>query len=70
MDVMMLNEKLKSEYKFVTPDALEFHGISETNRARITDWMVQVFRALKLSAPSSFFAATYILDMYLVAKHE
>ncbi len=47
---------------------MDFHQISEENRARIIDWMVQVFRALKVSSYSTFFAAVTILDKYFLAK--
>lgn len=67
---MEKTENEERRHKYVTPEILAFHGISESNRARITDWMVQVFRALKLSTHSSFFAATHIMDSYLVAKFE
>ena len=36
-------------------EKMDFHQISEENRARIIDWMVQVFRALKVSSHSTFF---------------
>ena len=47
---------------------MDFHQISEENRARIIDWMVQVFRALKVSSHSTFFSAVTILDKYFLAK--
>jgi uncharacterized protein (UPF0297 family) len=49
-------------------DKMDFHQISEENRARIIDWMVQVFRALKVSSYSTFFSAVTILDKYFLAK--
>ena len=45
------------------------HEISEENRTRIIDWMVQVFRVLRLSSPETLFLAVTILDKYLQGKH-
>lgn len=47
---------------------MEYHLISEANRARIIDWMIQVFRALKASSEVTFFTAVSIIDRYFIAK--
>lgn len=49
-------------------NSLNGHDISEENRTRIIDWMVQVFRVLKVSSAETFFLAVTILDNYLRAK--
>ena len=60
--------KKQSSDEVLTVDKMDFHQISEENRARIIDWMVQVFRALKVSSYSTFFSAVTILDKYFLAK--
>ncbi|TNV84235.1 hypothetical protein FGO68_gene4580 [Halteria grandinella] len=67
-DDVNLNGAIKS--RILTLDTLTFHQISEQNRARIIDWMVQVFRVLRLSSPVTFFTAVSILDKYFIAKRE
>lgn len=50
-------------------EILNFHGISEQNRERIVDWILQVLHALNVDVPNTFFAAVSFLDRYLVAKY-
>lgn len=40
-------------------------GISEYNRLRLIDWMIQVFRVFKRSSPETYFLAVSILNRYL-----
>jgi hypothetical protein len=35
----------------------------------MVDWMIQVFRALKVSSVETFFTATSLLDRYLEVKN-
>lgn len=43
---------------------MEFQGISEMNRARMVDWMIQVFRVFKKSCAKTFLLAQYYMDEY------
>lgn len=52
-----------------TAEMMDYHGISEENRGRIIDWVVQVLNVLNVSAPSTFFAAVTLMDRYFVAKY-
>jgi hypothetical protein len=47
---------------------MEYQNISEMNRARMIDWMIQVFRVLKKSCAKTFFLAQYIMDEYFRAN--
>ncbi len=47
---------------------MDFHQISEENGSRIIDWMVQVFRALRVSSHATFFTSVTVLDRYFLAK--
>jgi len=53
----------------LTADKMDFHQISEENRARIIDWMIQVFRALRVSTHTTFFTAVTVLDRFFLAKY-
>jgi hypothetical protein len=48
---------------------MDFHQISEENRARIIDWIIQVFRALRVSTHTTFFTAVTVLDRFFLAKY-
>eukprot|EP00347_Sterkiella_histriomuscorum_P024362 403331384 len=45
-------------------DFLEGHQIQAEHRARMVDWMIQVFRVLKVSSAQTFFLAVTIMDQY------
>ena len=49
---------------------LEEHRITEFHRMRLLDWMVQVYRVLKVSAPQTFFLSAKIFDRYLIEKQK
>ena len=38
--------------------------LSDENRTRLLDWMIQVFRVVEYSSPSTFFVAASVLDRY------
>jgi hypothetical protein len=38
--------------------------LSDENRTRLLDWMIQVFRVVENSSPSTFFVAASLLDRY------
>jgi hypothetical protein len=42
--------------------------LSDENRTRLMDWMIQVFRVLGNSSPQTFFIASSLLDRYFEAK--
>jgi Cyclin, N-terminal domain len=42
--------------------------LSEENRSRLLDWMIQVFRVLGNSSPQTFFVSCSLLDRYFTAK--
>eukprot|EP00347_Sterkiella_histriomuscorum_P013950 403362738 len=48
---------------------LEGHHIQEEHRARMVDWMIQVYRVLKISNPQTFFLSTSIMDRYFEARN-
>eukprot|EP00347_Sterkiella_histriomuscorum_P005133 403357768 len=48
---------------------LEGHNIQEEHRARMVDWMIQVYRVLKISNPQTFFLSTSIMDRYFEARN-
>jgi hypothetical protein len=50
-------------------DVIEGHDICSNDRKRMIDWMIQVFRVLKVSSPGSIFTATSIMDRYFVFKN-
>ena len=43
---------------------LDGHCVTQDQRYRMVDWMVQVFRVLKKSSPNTFFQAINIMDGY------
>jgi len=62
---------MKENIKFVYKDSKDFlkcHDITEENRTKLLDWMIQVFRVLKVSTPETFFLASTLLDLYLECK--
>ena len=44
------------------------HEFTSVHRARLLDWMVQVFRVFKVSSVHTFFLAVSLLDRYCAAK--
>jgi cyclin B/cyclin A len=49
---------------------MEFHGVSNFNRALLIDWILQVFQAFnKGNSPSGFFTAVGLVDNFLIAKY-
>ena len=52
------------------PAIMDFHGVSNFNRALLIDWILQVFQAFnKGNSPSGFFTAVGLVDTYLIAKY-
>ncbi len=55
--------------QILTPQILDFHGVSAFNRGLLIDWILQVFTAFnKANNPSGFNTAVSLLDSYLLAK--
>ncbi|CDW78948.1 UNKNOWN [Stylonychia lemnae] len=52
------------------PDYLSVHKIKTKHRLRMLDWMIQVFRVFKVSAPQTFFLAVQIMDRYFMEKYK
>ncbi|CDW89235.1 UNKNOWN [Stylonychia lemnae] len=46
------------------------HNIREEHRARMIDWLIQVFRVFKICAPQTFFLTINIMDRYFKQKSE
>jgi hypothetical protein len=51
-------------------DFLKGHGVEGEHRARMVDWMIQVFRVLKRSQDKTFFLAVSILDRFFAAMQK
>ena len=45
-------------------DPLERHNISSNDRQRMIDWMIQVFRVLRVSSENSIFISVALMDRY------
>ena len=56
-------EEIKAPRTFIDTKML-----SDENRTRLMDWMIQVFRVLGNSSPQTFFIASSLLDRYFEAK--
>jgi len=49
---------------------MDFHCVSNFNRALLIDWILQVFLAFnKGNSPSRFLTAVGLVDAYLIAKY-
>ena len=58
-----------SKKDFLIKSALIFGSeVEEIERARLLDWMIQVFRVLKKSSDQTFFQAIRIIDHYFLEK--
>eukprot|EP00347_Sterkiella_histriomuscorum_P003741 403363124 len=49
---------------------LSNHKIREEHRARMIDWLIQVFRVFKDSADQTFFLALSLMDRYFTVKNQ
>lgn len=47
---------------------LENHTVGEDHRARMVDWMIQVYNVLRVSLPKTFFLGASIMDYYFACK--
>ena len=45
------------------------HKITLDNRAKMVDWMVQVYKVMGKSCPLTFFLGVSIMDRYFINKH-
>lgn len=52
-----------------TIDILSNHNIKEDHRAKMIDWLIQVFRVFRGSADQTFFLTISIMDRYFELKN-
>lgn len=57
-------DTLKKEDSSFNQDNLTRHSLSPNIRAKMVDWMLEIFRSYK-SEPRTFFLSVYIMDLYL-----
>ena len=69
-DVFNLDTEVRSDENIVpiSQEVLTFHGLDQSNRHRLLDWLMQVFSAFKVSSHSTFCLAQSLLDRYMVGK--
>eukprot|EP00347_Sterkiella_histriomuscorum_P013697 403363713 len=53
-----------------TLDFLAGHNIKDEYRTRMVDWMIQVYRVLRVQNPQTFFLSISLMDRYFEAKKQ
>ncbi|CDW84539.1 n-terminal domain containing protein [Stylonychia lemnae] len=52
------------------PNFLSLHSIKDDHRGRMIDWMIQVFRVLKVNNAQTFFLAASLMDRYFESQQQ